>query len=127
MAEGKYTYTDRLDFPSTLMFIVRQMGVEAGAEGFQSQFEDIVDLLCFCLSPFIDEAGRKAEWEAIEKEGFDIPITDSLNFQRSKRKRIRSKLLLCFEVMQKNKLLLKRVQEFGHEFDYTSLDKGEDI
>ncbi len=102
------------------MFTLRVMANELASDGLEEEYEDLVDHLCYLLSPFIKEADKTGEWEEIEEIGKGlVPEGDNLEWARAKRQRIRKKMVMCMELMQKKKLLLRRHQTYGSELDYT--------
>ena len=120
----KDVFTDRLDFQSTIMFGLQAMFKEAAADGFDKEFEDIVDLLCFQISFLIKRAGKWDEWVDLDKIGADTPIADTVGQLKHKRTRIRKKMILAVEVLDKYKLLLKKVDSFKWDFNPMDLEDG---
>jgi len=51
------------------MFTLRVMANELASDGLEEEYEDLVDHLCYLLSPFIEEAGLTEKWEEIEDVG----------------------------------------------------------
>ncbi len=118
MAEDSTQYTDRLNFPATLMFMLQQMSIEAARDGFCRQFEDQVDLLIYCVDPLL----RTDEHEEViraDLDGADLRPDqgDQWSYGVAKRRRIKAKLLVAIRVMHRNKLLLKHVEEGKYEFN----------
>lgn len=90
---------------------------ESAQDGFDKEFEDVVDLMGFMISPLIKKADKWDEWETIEKHGSEIPITDTVKTNRAKRQRIRDKMILVMEILNDNKLLLKSIGSHKWDFD----------
>lgn len=107
MTDPQTTTLDRLDFPGTLMYHLRQMSLEAAKDGWLAQMEDAVDLLCCYLRPYMDWA----KWEEVNAEGKDIPLTDRLAIDRAKRSRIVKKMGLAITVLHQKKVLFRDIDE----------------
>lgn len=119
---AEYSYPDKLGFGETLMFTLRVMANELASDGLEEQYEDLVDHLCCIMSPFIKEADKIKEWEGFEEIGRDLVREhDLIEWSKAKRERVRKKMMLCMDLMQKHKLLLRRHQTYGTEYDYSSL------
>lgn len=119
---AEYTYPDKLGFGETLMFTLRVMANELASDGLEKEYEDLVDHLCYLMSPFIAEVEKTEEWEEIERIGEGLTREkDLVEWSKAKRERIRKKMVLCLDLMQKYKLLLRRHQTFDTEYDYTKL------
>lgn len=119
---AEYSYPDKLGFGETLMFTLRVMANELATDGLEEQYEDLVDHLCYIMSPFVKEAGKIDEWDEIEEIGQDLDRErDLMKWSKAKRERVRKKMIMCMDLMQKHKLLLRRHQTFGMELDYASI------
>lgn len=119
---AEYSYPDKLGFGETLMFTLRVMANELATDGLEEQYEDLVDHLCFIMSPFIKEADKIEEWDEVEEIGQDLDREKDLTkWSKAKRERVRKKMIMCMDLMQKHKLLLRRHQTYGTEFDYSSI------
>lgn len=109
---------DKLDYPSTLMFHIRQMSMETARDGFLIQFEDCVDFLGVLLWPYIEIAGKDKEWEKIETEGKDLDIgINKPAYTRAKRFRIMEKMKICMGIMADKKILFREIPIYDFELD----------
>jgi hypothetical protein len=116
-----YTYPDKLGFGETIMFTIRVMSHELATDGMDEQYEDLVDHLGWLLMPLIKGDEKKKLWDVAMLHKIDAKKTEILEFSRAKRERIALKMDIIMDILHKNGLLLKRVQTFDTEFDYTKL------
>lgn len=117
VGSGGTTYTDRMTTAETIQYYLRKMADEAASDGFDKEFEDLVDLLMYTISPLIAGADLVDDWDDIELIGGDLKITDSIKMGVAKRKRIRKKMILAMKIIDKNKMLFRHVNTFKWEFD----------
>ena len=114
----KRQYTDKVDYKGSLFLHVQEMTREAARDGYMDEYEDMVDSLIDYLWPYILIAELKEKVEKLEARGEGLIRTkDKEEWEKAKRYRIRHKTRLCFELMHRNKLLLKYVPEYDTELD----------
>lgn len=123
---GGVAYTDRMTTAETIQYYLRKMADEAAADGFDKEFEDLVDLLMFTISPMIRKANLTETWQDINKIGADIDRFDTVITGRAKRQRIEKKMVLAMKIIDDNKMLFRNVNTFKWEFDPMQLDKDTD-
>lgn len=115
-------YTDRMTTAETIQFYLRQMAIEAARDGFDEEFEDLVDLLMFTISPLILNADMVDVWEGYDKIGKDLDIFATVKMGLAKRERIRKKMILAMKIINDNKMLFRNVNTFKWEFDPLELE-----
>ena len=123
MADGT-TYTDRMTTAETIQYYLRKMADEAASDGFDKEFEDLVDLLCLTISPLVHNADRTDEWNSINEIGKDTDIMNTIQLGKDKRQRITKKMILAMDIINSNKMLFRHVNTFKWEFDPNDLEKG---
>lgn len=109
---------DKLDYPSTLMFHIRQMSQESARDGFLVEFEDCVDFLGVLLWPYLESSGKDKDWAIIEGYGKEFEQgVDKPNFTRAKRYRIMEKMKLCMAIMADKKILFREIPVYDFEIE----------
>lgn len=113
-------FPHKMDMNSVVIYYYYLMGQEAAKDGWEKEFEDLVDLLLIALHCIFDEKESKA-WEEIDNRGSEEEMAllegDPLKFGIKKRKRIKEKLKLATMVIDKNKLGFKHIKEYKSDFD----------
>lgn len=116
MAQSNDQYTKELDFQQVIFIGRVAMINESATDGFDREFEDMVDLELWNIDHLIDDETRE-KLKAIEKIGEDCPITDKLGMSKFKRQRISGKLRLSTAILHKNRLWGKTVGKFRWDFN----------
>lgn len=89
---------------------------EAASDGFDREFEDMVDLELWNIDHLIKDDKRE-ELKEIDKVGEGCAITDKIGMSKFKRIRISRKLRLSTEILHKNRLWGKTVGKFKWDFN----------
>lgn len=111
------TYQDRMTTAETIQYMLRKMADEAATDGFDKEFEDLVDLLCLVISPLISAGDQETEWLDIDKIGKGINIHEIVKIGLAKRERIHDKMYLAMKIIHKNKMLFRNVNTYKWDFD----------
>jgi hypothetical protein len=116
MSDPKETYTKELDFQQVIFIGRVAMINEAATDGFDREFEDMVDLELWNIDHLIDDDTREVLKE-IEGVGKDCALTDKIGMSKHKRIRIGRKLKLSTKILHKNRLWGKTVGKFKWDFN----------
>jgi len=116
MGQGKEQYTKELDFQQVIFIGRVAMINEAATDGFDREFEDMVDLELWNIDHLIKDEARE-ELKEIDRIGADCPITDKIGSSKHKRVRIGRKLKLSTAILHKNRLWGKTVGKFKWDFN----------
>ena len=114
---GDITYTDKMTTAETIQYILRKMGDEAATDGFDKEFEDLVDLLCLIISPLIVAGDQEQEWRDLDEHGKGLKIQQTLEMGLAKRVRIHTKMFLAMKVIHKNRMLFRNINTYKWDFD----------
>ena len=122
MAEGQYSYPDKMSYSETVMFIIRAMAVELANDGITAEYEDMVDFLGDFVHPYLEESGKGKSWEEYEAigKGFD-QVEDNVDWLIAKRERCRKKMRLIMGQLADSDLLFRRHKIHKAEKDYGSI------
>lgn len=123
---GGVAYTDRMTTAETIQYYLRKMADEAATDGFDKEFEDLVDLLMFTISPMTRKADLNEKWQEINEIGKGLDVFDTVKMGKSKRERIEKKMVMAMQIIDDNKMLFRNVNTFKWEFDPLKLDKDTD-
>lgn len=126
---GGVAYTDRMTTAETIQYYLRKMADEAATDGFDKEFEDLVDLLMFTISPMVRKADMTDKWKEINDIGAGLSVFDDIiALGKAKRQRIEKKMVLAMKIIDDNKMLFRNVNTFKWEFDPMKYDtkKGDD-
>lgn len=89
---------------------------EAASDGFDREFEDMVDLELWNIDHLISDETRE-DLKEIDAIGADGDITDKIGSSKNKRIRISRKLRLSTKILHKNRLWGKTVGKFKWDFN----------
>lgn len=116
MTQGKDQYTKELDFQQVIFIGRVAMINEAATDGFDREFEDMVDLELWNIDHLIDDETRD-KLKEIECIGAECSITDKVEGSKNKRIRIGQKLRMSTAILHKNRLWGKTVGKFKWDFN----------
>ena len=122
MSNAKETYTKELDFQQVIFIGRVAMINEAATDGFDREFEDMVDLELWNIDHLVNDETR-ATLEEINCIGKECAITDKISSSRHKRDRIGKKLKLSTKILHKNRLWGKTVGKFKWDFNPEEFEK----
>lgn len=115
-------FASDLDFQQVLFIGMAQMYYEAAQDGYQREFEDLVDNMVDDIFDLVIESKQVTALHRIEGIGEDTPVTDVRQQMKDKRKRIRLKKRLINRVLVKKGMLGKRVGIHPFAFDPNKLE-----
>jgi len=119
-----YTYQDKLTFKETIMFHLRVMSKEGATDGWDKEYEDLVDQLgIYCWAYFSED--EKAQWNEIDNHRpslMDYNNPDQIG--RDQRKRIIGKMRMAMIKLDDMKILLTKVRSFGVDLDLPEEVRG---
>lgn len=122
MAEGQYSYPDKMSYSETVMFIIRAMAVELANDGITAEYEDMVDFLGDFVYPYLLETGKGTDWEEYEAIGKGIDqVEDNVDWLIAKRERCRKKMRLIMGQLKDSDLLFRRHKVHKAEKDFGSI------
>ena len=117
-------FPNKMDMNSVVIYYHYLMGQEAAADGWEKEFEDLVDLLLITLHTIFNEKNM-AEWTLIDDRGSEadlqLVLSDPFKAGVKKRRRIKEKLMLAEKVIHKNKMGFKHLKEYTWDFDPESI------
>lgn len=122
MSNAKESYTKELDFQQVIFIGRVAMINEAATDGFDREFEDMVDLELWNIDHLINDETRVV-LEEIECIGAECSITDKIESSKHKRKRIARKLKLSTKILHKNRLWGKTVGKYKWDFNPEEFEK----
>ena len=120
------SYTDRMTTAETIQYYLRKMADEAASDGFDKEFEDLVDLLMFTISPMTRKANLTEKWQDINKIGKGLDVFDTVKMGQAKRQRSEEMMVMAMKIIDDNKMLFRNVNTFKWEFDPMELEKDTD-
>lgn len=124
MSGDMAVFPNKMDFNSIIVYYHYLMGQEAAKDGWEKEFEDLVDLLLITLHSIFNNE-EIAKWEDIDDRGspedLKLMTSEPLKAGTKKRKRIKNKLMLASKVIHKNKIGFKHLKEYKHDFDPESI------
>lgn len=115
-------FVSDLDFQQVLFIGMAQMYYEAAQDGYQREFEDLVDNMVDDIFDLVIDSKQVTALHRIEAIGEDTPETDTKQRLKDKRKRIRLKKRLINRVLVKKGMLGKRVGVHPFAFDPNKLE-----
>lgn len=102
-------FSKDLDFQQVIFIGMAQMYYEAAQDGYQKEFEDLVDNMVDDIFDLVVECKETTALHRIEEIGKDTPESNMRLQLKDKRKRIRLKKRLINRVLVKKGMLGKRV------------------
>lgn len=117
-------FPNKMDMNSVVVYYHYLMGQEAASDGWEKEFEDLVDLLLITLHTIFSKP-QLAEWTLIDDRGSEedlqLVMSDPFKAGVKKRARIKEKLMLAEKVIHKNKMGFKHLKEYKWDFDPESI------
>ena len=122
-------FPNKMDFNSIVVYYHYLMGQEAAKDGWEKEFEDLVDLLLITLHSIFKEDEMK-KWNDVDDRGteedLNLALSDPLRSGMKKRKRIKNKLMLASKVIHRTKMGFKHIGEYKSDFDPESIPQAVD-